>query len=398
MRLADQTCDYEAVGEEHPPGADEETLGLPPQWRRVIAGHRESSLRVAAQADLVASVDAQWRQLVRPEDGISEVRFYPVGDDMNKGRCLTVHLMKTGASFELTEKVLFGVPTYLAYRRSGAKRAAALLAELLETMVAGPGRPSEPVAGAELAWDRCVAGMRRYSWLKAWQADLLAGVDPRRAQLTEVYDNCRDFGVLRNGDTAENGRGVWVTVTGDQASLSLEDRSTSTGSQVIRTEAVGLDDAPRVFTEMVGTLGAGLVPAVLPAQEVFKRLLRDYVRPALGADGYAPAGQTFVMHRSGFEVTLRFRKSKFSTRQAVEYALDAGVAYPETVSLFDQANREAKVAGKAPERPPVGQWQSSLGHLAGHHAGTGRDCAPTTTSKPMLGGSSKRSATISTLQ
>ena len=78
---------------------------------------------------------------------------------------------------------------------------------------------------------------------------------------------------------------VWVTVTGDQASLSLEDRSTSTGSQVIRTEAVGLDDAPRVFTEMVGTLGAGLVPAVLPAQEVFKRLLRDYVRPALGADG-----------------------------------------------------------------------------------------------------------------
>ena len=96
-----------------------------------------SSLRVAAQADLVASVDAQWRQLVRPEDGISEVRFYPVGDDMNKGRCLTVHLMKTGASFELTEKVLFGVPAYLAYRRSGAKRAAALLAELLETMVAG---------------------------------------------------------------------------------------------------------------------------------------------------------------------------------------------------------------------------------------------------------------------
>ena len=210
--------------------------------------------------------------------------------------------------------------------------------------------------------------MRRYSWLKAWQADLLAGVDPRRAQLTEVYDNCRDFGVLRNGDTAENGRGVWVTVTGDQASLSLEDRSTSTGSQVIRTEAVGLDDAPRVFTEMVGTLGAGLVPAVLPAQEVFKRLLRDYVRPALGADGYAACRPDLRHAPERVRGHSEVQEVEVLNTSGGRIALDAGVAYPETVSLFDQANREAKVAGKAPERPPVGQWQSSLGHLAGHHA------------------------------
>ena len=120
---------------------------------------------------------------------------------------------------------------------------------------------------------------------------------------------------------------------------------------------------------VLGTLAPALVTAwrgPLPEPPGCPR--RTGVRPALHADGYNPAGHTFVLHRRGFKVTLRFRKSKFSTPHAVEYAVDAHVVSAETVSLFDRANREAKVAGKVRERPPVGQWESSLGRLAGHQA------------------------------
>jgi hypothetical protein len=328
---------------------------------------------VTAQADLVESVGAQWRQLVRPENGISEVRFYPLGDDMNRGRRITVRITKARASFELTEKVLGESPVYLANRHAGPKRAGAVLGELLEMMVTGPlGRTPAPVAGAESAWANCTAWMRRYSWLKAWQADLLASVDPERVKLTQVYDNSRDFGVLRKGDTAQNGQGVWVTVAADRVTLSLEERSTVTGSQVVRAETVAVDEASGVFGEMVGILGAGPPITELTAQEAFGQLLRDYVRPALRGDGYKPSGLAFSLHRPSFEITVRFRKSKFSTREAVEYSVDTEVVCPGTVATFEQANREAAAAGKSLERPPAGQWRSSLGRLAGHKAYTTR--------------------------
>jgi hypothetical protein len=94
---------------------------------------------VAAHADLVASVGPRLHQLVRPENGVSEVRFYPLGDDMNEGRCLRVRLTsKAWAHFELSEKVLGEAPVPLDVRRAGPARAAAVLAELLGP---GPRRP-----------------------------------------------------------------------------------------------------------------------------------------------------------------------------------------------------------------------------------------------------------------
>ena len=186
-------------------------------------------------------VDLRCQSLV--EDGISEIRLSPVGSNRNAGLCLTVTYLGATTSLELTLNEGASGSTLLEGHRVSTKHADKTLILMIQRMLgyqadATNFREAEGTDPAELSqvmgrsWDLCIQGLTKRSVLEGKKAALLMQLDPNDRSVT-VYDDRKDFGIIRRGDSPLTGKGIWITFSGEQLSLSVESRHPRCGSEII---------------------------------------------------------------------------------------------------------------------------------------------------------------------
>ena len=69
-------------------------------------------------------------------------------------------------------------------------------------------------------------------------------------------------------------------------------------------------------------------------------------------------------------MAIRFQKSKWSTKERVDYRLNLFVRHPDTDQMYDRANEAARELGREHETAPAGSWFSIFpGNVGprGHH-------------------------------
>jgi len=190
-------------------------------------------------------------------------------------------------------------------------------------------------------------------------------VTPKWTHETEVYDNGPAFGVLRRGDTEREGLGIWVTFSDGGTAFRLCRRDLSGGEEVIRREVATANEASAVLDDLLEAMVGGREPTGRTAQEAFRQLLGQHLDAPLRSDGFQRSGNAYRMRRGDYDVRIRFQKARWSTRDAVDYLVSCHVEHPNTVALFNEANRAGRSRGRVFERPSAGEWQGALGSLAG---------------------------------
>jgi hypothetical protein len=249
----------------------------------------------------------------------------------------------------------------VARRTAAADKAPAVLASLLERLFEGRPIPSSSSSSDdETDWARMVEGFRAYGRSQRVKVELLSPLASKWAATCEIYDNGKDLGIMRAGDTPDDGMAVWITRTDDLWTLRLASQSRREGSTTIREVQVAGQDVARAIDELLGEMTGDLVVAATTAQETYRALLRDFVGPALRRIGYkGPSGQ-YQRAVGDYRVSIRFRKSRWSTKDRVDYGLLVGVTEPATAELYGQANAEAWAQGREHEMAPAGAWHSSF--------------------------------------
>jgi len=101
----------------------------------------------------------------------------------------------------------------------------------------------------------------------------------------------------------------------------------------------------------------------LSAQQAYSTMLRDHIGLAIRASGFKGSKGSYQMRRDEWVVWVEFQRSKWSTRESVQFDLNVGVSHPLTQTLFVEANREAASLGKEAEEPPAGSYWNRLSLL-----------------------------------
>ncbi len=254
--------------------------------------------------------------------------------------------------------------TTVAQARAKPDDAPRKLNELIEIMWDRRGgdralSPREP-------WEEVLRRLREYGTFQESRANLLAALDDRWKTRLRVYDNGRRFGIQRSGDKEGDGRGVWVAALNDGWELQLAVEDPKEGTTIIRTEHLGAGES------IVGRLEALLAEIENPtpeitAQEAYKRLLRDHVGPHLRREGYKGSGGNYHRESGDYLVSIQFQKSKWSSKDRVDYRINISVRHPETVMAFDKANTEALKRNREWEQAPGGDWHSGFPGSEGDH-------------------------------
>ena len=82
------------------------------------------------------------------------------------------------------------------------------------------------------------------------------------------------------------------------------------------------------------------------AQTAFKLMVRDQIAPALRRMGFKGTGNNYEMSVEGYRVQVQLQRSKWSTRDCVQFDANVSVVHPATIELFNEENRRARQQGK----------------------------------------------------
>jgi hypothetical protein len=105
--------------------------------------------------------------------------------------------------------------------------------------------------------------------------------------------------------------------------------------------------------------------AVDTAQAAFKIMLRDQIAPALRQMGFKGSGNNYEMFRGEHRIVIQLQRSKFSTRDSVQFDANVSVVHPPTIELFSKENERARQQGKDLE--VGGGYNNRLNNLAGRN-------------------------------
>jgi hypothetical protein len=330
--------------------------GLPndtisPQWQRQIAILREVAHKVDIHADLIATVDTQWQARIQVNNNAGEIHLLPLGDTLNQGRLLRIRA-KARWTFELWDKPVHGVMgTVVKKQVVPFERGTGTLNEFLGVMLEG--RASTSAALVTTTWDDKVESFRRYSHADRMKADLLESVNPKWTYVSEVNDNGQRVEIQRLGDTPRDGVKLNVRLNSDRYLFELRHQESTGRDDVLREAETTIVDAPSLLDELLTTMLSEKVErsnsAHVTAQEVFKTMLRQQIAPGLREMGFKGSGNNYQMSREGYRIQIELQRSKWSTRDSVQFDANVSVRHPPTVELFNEANQTARQQGKAME-------------------------------------------------
>jgi hypothetical protein len=332
-------------------------------WERRVALLWAAATRASEFADLLASVDPRWHAAIQVVNSDVELRILPAADSLSRGWCLRIRRSESGFPMELTRRESFTSSAVVARSRATAQNAAAALARMLGKMLEDREVTSSQ-AGAE-SWEQIVGSFRANAAEDAAKAGLAGSVDHAVRERCEVYDNGQVFGIIRAGDTSDDGEGIWISRAGDGWSFSHRTPTPpGGGTRVIREVAAGTQNAAQTLNGLLKAMASSMPAPGLSAQDAYSQLLRVHVTPALRHDGYKGSGGHFHRSAGEYQVALRFQKSRYSTRARVDYRINISVAHPATVELFSQANQEAHTLGRKWEMASAGAFSGALPGLA----------------------------------
>jgi hypothetical protein len=337
---------------------------MAPQWQRQIAILRELAHKAEVHADLVDAVDPRWRARIQVHNGGSEIRFLPLGDTLNQGRLLRVRV-KARWSLELTDKPVHGrMGTVIKRRVVPFEEGGVALNEFLGAMLEGGG--SEPVGQDTRRWEDTVASFRQDSDDERTKADLLESVRPKWTKFSEANDNGQRVEIQRLGDTPSDGVKLNIRLDGDRLLFALRHQESTGRDDVLREAAATIADAPplldELLTTMLGHRADRSETVSVPAQDAFKAMVRKQVAPALRDLGFKGSGNKYEMTRDEYRIQIQLQRSKWSTRDSVQFDANLSVIHPATMALFDEQNQLARQQGKAMESS--GSFHSRLNALA----------------------------------
>lgn len=335
-----------------------------PKWQRQIAILRELAHKTDIHADLVDTVDPRWRGRIQVHDGGSEIRFLPFGDTLNQGRLLRVRV-KARWSLELTDKPVHGrMGTVIKRRVVPFEQGGVALNEFIGAMLEG--RRSEPVGQDTTTWDDTVASFRQDADAERTKADLLESVLPKWTHLSEAHDNFQRVEIQRLGDAPGDGIKLNIRLDGAIFLFALRHQDWTGRDDVLREAAVTISDAPPLLEELLGTMLSDRADRSrathATAQDVFKAMLRQEIAPALRALGFKGSGNRYEMSRDEYRIQIQLQRSKWSTRDSVQFDANLSVIHPATMALFNEQNQSARQQGKAMEGS--GSFHSRLNTLS----------------------------------
>ena len=99
------------------------------------------------------------------------------------------------------------------------------------------------------------------------------------------------------------------------------------------------------------------------AQSRYKETIRDHVAPWLREQGFKGSGNHFTTHRDSFVVHVDMQKSKWNTRDLVNFDVNVSVIHPGVQASFQEANNEARSLNKELEHPDTGNYWNRLSRL-----------------------------------
>lgn len=338
----------------------------PPPWQSTIRHMKEAGQRTLTFAELLDSVGSSWRGHLQVHLAGGDAVLLPLGHSLDRGTSLWIRQTKSCYSFEMQHKESLYHSTVVKRSRSQVETAPATLDSLLTTLLTRAGVVSEPEG--ETSWPERVERLRHSARLELATAQLLDQVASRWFDATLLLSDGQTVAILRLGDTMSDGVGVWIEPMGRDWRVSLRRRD-QTGESVIEEELTPYAAAATVLDQFLETL-AGLTPsAAESAQAVFARLLKEHIAPQLRRDGYRGSNGRYRKADRQWEISLELQRSRYSTRDRVDYRVNVHVVHPQTATLFNDANRTARAEGRDVEQPSAGDWRSELHYLAGLKGG-----------------------------
>jgi Domain of unknown function (DUF4304) len=320
------------------------------QWQRQIAIYRELAHKADLHADLVDTIDPRWRGRIEVQNGGSQIRFLPLGDSLNHGRCLWV-AVKARWTLKLTSKEPSEIPVVLKRRVVPFERGPAALDEFLGAMF--DGREPSSVTQGTRTWDDLVDSFGRSSYAGRIKAELLESVDPKWTHVSEANDNGRRLEIQRLGDTPTDGLKLNIRFEGDRYLFELRHQESTGRDDVLREAEATMAEAPPLLDEFLSTM---LSDRILrgqtvreTAQDVFKTMLRQQIAPALRKMGFKGSGNNYEMARDEYRIQIQLQRSTWSTRDSVQFDANVSVFHLPTRVLFNEENRKARQLGKAME-------------------------------------------------
>lgn len=98
------------------------------------------------------------------------------------------------------------------------------------------------------------------------------------------------------------------------------------------------------------------------AQQAYARLLRDFVAPALRAQGLKGSGQTYTLPHPEMRVAVHFQCAA-RDRGELEFTVEVSAVHDPTMEAFDAAHRTARRQGRTIPLSRTGHWGRRLGFL-----------------------------------
>jgi hypothetical protein len=299
-------------------------------WSRRVAFLRDGSSRDSDFADLLATVDPRWHAALQASIyGGGVLRIGPAKGTLVRGVGVRVRRTTSGFSMELTRRQPSLGGVIVARARPALASAPTALARMLAAMFED--HEVTPSSAGSATWDGIVSRIRGYAAEDAAKAGLLESVDAGLRDRCEIYDNGRDFTIIRVGDSSD-GEGVWISQAGDGWSFTHRVGSPQdSGARILGEATAGAENAAQTLNGLLEAMVSRMPAAELTAQDAYRELLRAHVAPALRQCGYTGSGGRFHRSAGDHEVLIHFRKMRYSTRALVHYVVDVHVVHPVRV-------------------------------------------------------------------
>jgi hypothetical protein len=231
------------------------------------------------------------------------------------------------------------------------ERGEATLDDFLGAMFEG--REPNSAAQGTSTWGDEAASFRRHSHAKRTKAELLESVNPKWMHVSEANDNGQRVEIQRLGDTPKDGVKLNIRLDGDRFLFELWHRESTGRDDVLREAEATIADAPPLLDELLTTMLSDRVEraktAHLTAQDVFKMMLQQQIAPALREMGFKGSGNSYKMSRDDYRIEIQLQRSKWSTRDSIQFDANVSVLHSPTIELFNEANRRARQQAKAIE-------------------------------------------------
>jgi hypothetical protein len=294
-------------------------------WSRRIAFLLDGSIRYGEFADLLATVEPCWHDVVRAGIyGGGELWIGPAEGSVVGGASLRVRRTKTGFSMDLTRRQPSGGSVIAARARPSLPSAPQALAGMLRVMFED--REVTPAGAGSGTWE-IVGSIRGWAAEDAAKAGLLESVNEALRGRCEIYDNGRVFGIAPVGDCEGDGAGIWISQVGDGWSFIHRSASPGgNGTTIVGEATASSQNAAETLNGLLEEMVSRMPAPEASAQDAYRQLLRDHVGPALRHHGYRGSGGRFDQAAAGR--SIHFQKTRWSTRARVGYLLNIFVRYP----------------------------------------------------------------------